>query len=391
VFYEWRLFMDQTKKNILLVIGSVLVTLMVVCCAMVYMLGGSMERATDMLRFIATVRFVENQYDGEVDQQALINGSIDGMMKSLGDKYSVYLDEDKFRQLNNINTGTFGGIGVVMSFAEPGHCRIMSVMENTPGQAAGLQDGDEVIAVEGMPVAELQPEEVVGKIRGVEGTQVVITIRRGGEADKDYTLTRSSIPIDTAAGDMVPDTEIGYIRIASFSENTGKEFKEALDKVRAQNARGLIIDLRANPGGLVTSCMEIANLVVPEGEVVSLIDKSGSRKVFNSSMSEAGLPIVVLIDGNSASASEILAGALKDRGAATLVGMKSYGKGSVQTILPLFRGDGIKLTVAKYYTPSGASIDGIGIQPDVEIAMPENPTEDVQLKRAIEVMQEKFQ
>ncbi len=383
--------MSQTKKNILLVISTVLVTLVVTCCATLYLLGGSVEKAGDMIRFIATVRFVESHFAGEVDRTALINGSIDGMMKSLGDKYSIYLDEDKYRQLNNINNGTFGGIGVVMSFAEPGHCKIMSVMENTPGQEAGLQAGDEVIAVEGTPVSELQPEEVVGKIRGVEGTQVVITIRRQGEADKDYTLTRSVIAMTTAAGDMIPDTDIGYIRIASFSENTGREFKEVLEKEKAQNAKGLIIDLRANPGGLVTSCMEIANMVVPEGEVVSLIDKSGNKQVFNSSMTEKGIPIVVLIDGNSASASEILAGALKDRGAATLVGMKSYGKGSVQTIMPLFRGDGIKLTVAKYYTPSGTSIDGIGIQPDVEIALPENPTEDVQLLKAVEVMKGKIQ
>ena len=383
--------MSQTKKNILLVISTVLVTLGVTGCAALYLMGGNLSKAGDMIRFIATVRFVENHFDGEVDQTALINGSIDGMMKSLGDKYSIYLDEDKFRQLNNINNGTFGGIGVVMSFAEPGHCKIMSVMENTPGQDAGLQAGDEVIAVEGTPVSELQPEEVVGKIRGVEGTQVVITIRRQGEADKDYTLTRSVIAMTTAAGDMIPDTDIGYIRIASFSENTGREFKDALEKERSQNAKGLIIDLRANPGGLVTSCMEIANMVVPEGEVVSLIDKSGAKQVFTSSLTGESMPIVVLIDGNSASASEILAGALKDRGAATLVGMKSYGKGSVQTILPLFRGDGIKLTVAKYYTPSGTSIDGIGIQPDVEIAMPENPVEDVQLLKAIEVMKGKIQ
>ena len=383
--------MSQTKKNILLVISTVLVTLVVTGCVALYLMGGNLSKAGDMIRFIATVRFVENHFDGEVDQTALINGSIDGMMKSLGDKYSIYLDEDKFRQLNNVNNGTFGGIGVVMSFAEPGHCKIMSVMENTPGQQAGLQDGDEVIAVEGTPVSELQPEEVVGKIRGVEGTQVVITIRRQGEEDKDYTLTRSSIPMTTAAGEMIPDTEIGYIRIASFSENTGREFKDALEKEKSQNSKGLIIDLRANPGGLVTSCMEIANMVVPEGEVVSLIDKSGDKQVFTSSLTGASMPIVVLIDGNSASASEILAGALKDRGAATLVGMKSYGKGSVQTILPLFRGDGIKLTVAKYYTPSGTSIDGIGIQPDVEIAMPENPVEDVQLLKAIEVMKGKIQ
>ena len=382
--------MSQKLKYCLVAVVTAIVTAMAMCCIMFYALGGSAAKAVDYLRFIMTAQFVESKFVDNVTTETLINGAIDGLMKSLGDKYSVYLDESKFKQLNEINHGSFGGIGVVMSFAEPGHCRIMSVMDNAPGKAAGLEPNDEIIAVEGVPVASHQPEEIVYRIRGAEGTQVVLTVRREGQEDQDYTLTRSNIHVDTAAGDVIPDTEIGYIRIASFSENTAEEFKKAMTLQREKGIKGLIIDLRANPGGLIKSCVDIADMVVPAGDVVSVVDKEGNREVYQSHKKDADMPIVVLIDNNSASAAEILAGALKDRQAATLVGVKSYGKGSVQTILPLFNGEGIKLTVAKYYTPSGISIDGVGIEPDVEIAMPEKPATDVQLAKAIEVMKGKI-
>ena len=382
--------MNQKLKYVLVAIVTMFVTVVMMTSLIFFALGGTVEKAADMVRFIAAVRFVEEKFVGDVNSEVLINGSFDGLMKSLGDKYSVYLDEEKFHQLSDMNQGSFGGIGVVMSFAEPGHCRIMSVMDNAPGKEAGLEANDEIIAIEGVPVSSLQPEEVVLRVRGHEGTPVVLTVRREGQTDRDYTIIRSNIHIDTAVGDVLPDTEIGYIRIASFSENTAIEFEEALKKQKAKGIKGLIIDLRANPGGLIKSCVEIANLVVPAGEIVSVVDKSGHKEVYQSAKTDESIPIVVLIDNNSASASEILAGALKDRKAATLVGVKSYGKGSVQTILPLFKGDGIKLTVAKYYTPSGISIDGVGIEPDVEIAMPEKPVTDIQLEKAIEVMKGKF-
>lgn len=384
------MFMGQKLKYILVAVASMAVTALLIGSLLFFALGGTVSKAGDMIRFIAAVRFVEERYAGDVEPTALINGALDGLMKSLGDKYSIYLDQEKFRQLSDMNHGSFGGIGVVMSFAEPGHCRIMSVMDNTPGKEAGLEPNDEIIAVEGVAVATLQPEEIVCRIRGTEGTQVVITIRRQGQPDKDYTLTRSNIHVDTAAGHILPDTEIGYIRVASFSENTAHEFEEILSGQREKGIKGLIIDLRANPGGLIKSCVDIANLVVPAGDIVSVVDRSGHKEVYQSVNHNESLPMVVLIDNDSASASEILAGALKDRQAATLVGVKSYGKGSVQTILPLFRDDGLKLTVAKYYTPSGASIDGVGIEPDVEIALPEKPVSDVQLAKAIEVMQGKL-
>ena len=245
------------------------------------------------------------------------------------------------------------------------------------------------MAVDGTPVSEMQPEEVAMHIRGEVGTKVVLTIERDGET-QDYTIERATIKIDTAKGTMLEDG-MGYIRIASFSENTGKEFKAAYDSLEEQGMKGLIIDLRENPGGLVTSCVEIANMVVPKGPIVSVVERDGSKEVHESKLEESKYPIVVLIDGNSASASEILAGALQDTGAATLVGTKSYGKGSVQVVVPMLHDDGLKLTIAKYYTPNGRCIDGTGIEPDVEVELPEGATTGVQLEKAKEVLKEKLQ
>lgn len=368
-----------------------MITMALVVAGVYYALGGTISQLGGMARFIATMRYVETHFAGDVTNEGLISGAIDGMMKGLGDKHSVYMNPEKYKQLKNMNEGSFGGIGVVMSFSEPGHCRIMSVMDNAPGKEAGLQPGDEVVAVDGTSIEGMQPEEIVGHIRGDEGTTVMVTIRRQGNADKDYSIVRANIPLTTADGNMIPDTNIAYIRVASFSENTAKEFKAALDKQKEAGAKGLIIDLRANPGGLVTSCVDIANMVLPAGDVVSMIDRNGRKEVFKSTLAEQPMPIVILIDKNSASASEILAGAMQDRKAAVIVGTKSFGKGSVQTVLPLFYGDAIKLTIAKYYTPSGRSIDGVGVEPDVLVELPEHPTRDTQLDKAIEVIKEKLQ
>ena len=214
-----------------------------------------------------------------------------------------------------------------------------------------------------------------GKVRGEEGTQVVLTIRRQGQEDFDVTITRAVIQLTTAKGIMVDNTKIGYIRVASFSENTGKEFQKELASLKEQGMEGLIVDLRANPGGLITSCVEISNQLIPAGEIVSMVDRDGHRTVYNSELAGFDYPLVVLIDGNSASASEILAGAVQDRQCGTIVGTKSFGKGSVQNIIPLSDGSALKLTVALYYTPSGSSIQAEGIVPDLEIPF-ERPREE---------------
>ena len=380
--------MKGKKKIILTVLASAVAASLLTLASLYFLLGLNHYKVGETLRLLGAMRFIESHYVDQVDDTKLIDGAIAGMVKSLDDPHSLYLDQDMYKKLKDHTEGSFGGIGVVMSFNEH-KVQVISVLEGTPGQAAGLEEGDEIIAIDGTSTQNMMPEEVATNVRGDAGTQVVLTIHRNGEANKDYAITRDNIQIKTAAEQMLPEG-MGYIRIASFSEKTGQEFKDCYDRLESQGMKGLIIDLRSNPGGLVTSCVEIANMVVPKGEIVSVVDRDGSKEEHDSTLEESKYPIVVLIDGNSASASEILAGALQDRQAATLVGMKSYGKGSVQLVMPMLEGDAMKLTIAKYYTPSGRSIDGTGIEPDITVDQDPNSRVDQQLLKAIEVMREKL-
>ena len=379
--------MSKKKINIGVLLTAVLSSFLTIA-GLCFAFGIHGNEVADIVRFLGVKRFIEARYVSDVNETKLMDGAISGMVQSLGDPHSLYMNADMFEQLKEHTEGEFGGIGVTMGFKDS-KVTIISVLDDTPGQHAGLEAGDEIMAVDGTPVSEMQPEEVAMHIRGEVGTKVVLTIERDGET-QDYTIERATIKIDTAKGTMFEDG-MGYIRIASFSENTGKEFKAAYDSLEEQGMKGLIIDLRENPGGLVTSCVEIANMVVPKGPIVSVVERDGSKEVHESKLEESKYPIVVLIDGNSASASEILAGALQDTGAATLVGTKSYGKGSVQVVVPMLHNDGLKLTIAKYYTPNGRCIDGTGIEPDVEVELPEGATTDVQLEKAKEVLKEKLQ
>jgi len=380
--------MTGKKKIILTVLASAVAASLLTLTGLYFMLGLNHYKLAETMRLLGAMRFIETHYVDQVDDVKLIDGAIAGMVKSLEDPHSLYLDQDMYKKLKDHTDGTFGGIGVVMSFNDK-KVEIISVMDGTPGQSAGLKEGDEILAVDGKSVQEMPPEEIAMNVRGDAGTQVVLTIRRQGEPDKDYSITRDVIPVKTAAEQMLPEG-MGYIRIASFSENTGQEFKDSYARLESQGMKGLIIDLRANPGGLITSCVEIANMVVPKGEIVSVVDRDGNKEEHDSTLEESKYPIVVLIDANSASASEILAGALQDRQAATLVGTKSYGKGSVQLVMPMLEGDAMKLTIAKYYTPSGRSIDGTGIEPDVAVDQDPNSRTDQQLLKAVEVLREKL-
>ncbi|MBR2214992.1 MAG: S41 family peptidase [Selenomonadaceae bacterium] len=338
----------------------------------------------NLSRFLGALKFIETRYVNTVDDTTVMNGAISGMVQALGDPHSIYLDSAMYRQLTEQVEGHFGGIGVYMGFKE-GKVELISVIPDTPGERAGLLPNDEILAVNGVAVAEMQPEEVALNIRGEVGTEVNILVHRAGEEDKVYTIVRDTITVKTVAGRML-EGDLGYLRIAAFSENTGEEFATTYEALKKQGAKGIILDLRANPGGLVTSCVEVARHLVPAGNIVSVIDRDGDRQDFDSDLTAIELPLTVLIDGNSASAAEILAGALQDTHTATIVGTKSYGKGSVQTVIPLFHDDAVKLTIAKYYTPSGRSIDGIGIEPDVVVELPPNATSDEQLQKATAVL-----
>ncbi len=343
---------------------SAALTLGLVCL----LLGLNSSNALDLGRFFVALRFIEGNYVQEVERRQLIDGAISGMVNSLGDPHSIYLAPQLYSQLRAETSGAFGGIGVYMGFKNGG-VQVMSVIPDSPGQKAGLMAGDEILAVDGQPVEEISPAEVALKIRGEIGTPVELLIHREGAEDMTYNLTRENIHVKTVAGKMIDD-RLGYIKISNFSENTGDEFKSTLEELQSAGMKGFILDMRQNPGGVITSCIEIAKELVPAGTIASVIKRDGDKEVYESELPAAKFPIVILIDRNSASAAELLSGALQDTKAALVVGETSYGKGSVQTLIPMAHEDGLKLTIAKYYTPSGKCIDGVGITPDVEIKSP---------------------
>ncbi|MBR0103152.1 MAG: S41 family peptidase [Selenomonadaceae bacterium] len=353
---------------ILTALISAALTLGLVCL----LLGiNSGSNAFDLGRFFVAMRFIESNFVQDVDRRNLIDGAINGMVNSLGDPHSVYLAPQLYSQLRAETSGSFGGIGVYMGFKNGG-VQVVNVIPDGPGQRAGLQAGDEILAVDGLPVEEISPGEVALKIRGEIGTPVELLIHREGSEDMTYNLTRENIQVKTVAGKMIDD-RLAYMKISNFSENTGDEFKKTLAELQRDGMKGLILDMRQNPGGVITSCVEVAQEIVPAGTVTSVIKRDGSKEVYTSDLPAAKFPIVVLLDNNSASAAELLSGALQDTKAAIVVGETSYGKGSVQTLIPMAHNDGLKLTIARYYTPKGKCIDGLGISPDVEIKSPPTP------------------
>ena len=377
--------MNRKKLGSIIVLSALLGSMLTVFAAGALLRSAGLY-ADDVLRFFGVMKFIQARYVNAPNTTALIDGAIEGMVASLDDPHSIYMPTMMFQELRQHTEGSFGGIGVTMGFKD-NIVRIISVLEGTPGEAAGLRAGDEILAVDGTPTSELQNEEVALRIRGEAGTQVVLRILRDG-MEQEYTITRDIIQVASVRGTMVEGTTIGYIRIGSFAEHTGEEFTSEMNRLAGEGMTALIIDLRENPGGLITSCVAVAEQVVPAGTIVSVIDRDGDEEVYTSSLSARKYPIAVLIDENSASASEILAGALQDTGAGTIIGTTPYGKGSVQAVLPLFHEDGLKLTIAKYVTPNGRSIDGIGITPDIVVERSQEDTEDVQFEAAKKYLEE---
>ena len=310
---------------------------------------------------------ISQYYYEDVDQATLDEGVYAGIVGSLGDKYSAYYTEDEYEQLNIDVTGKYGGVGMsLQQDADTGAIKVVRVYQDVPAEKAGLKAGDIILSADGNEADGMQLDVFVQFIRGEEGTDVEITYMRDGE---EYTtvVTREIITLPSVYSHMESDG-IGYIQITEFMSNTAEEFKSAVDELTAQGMTSLIIDLRDNPGGLLDVVVNIADEILPKGTVVYMEDKNGKRTTYTSDAEHyMDIPIVVLINKNSASASEILAGALRDYGAAVLLGTTTFGKGVVQTTLPLTDGSAVKLTIATYYTPSGECIHGTGISPDFEL------------------------
>lgn len=343
------------------------------------------EESVDYLRTIYQVfNYIQKRYVEEIDPKILYEGALKGMLDSLGDPYSVYLDTEEMRSMNDTTNGNFYGVGLSISKAKatspekPAYVDVVAPIDGTPGYKAGIQAGDKIIEIDGESTADMTMEGVLGKLRGPKGEGVEVTILRGKTVTFKRTLVRDLIEVPTVEYGMIG--KIGYMRLIQFTPETVERTQDALDSFKKNGYTGLIIDLRNNPGGLLDSASKIADKFIDSGPIVS----TKSRLAFESQTFEAhkeatvvrNIPIVVLINKGSASASEILSGALKDNHLAYLVGEKTYGKGSVQQVFSLKENDGVKMTMARYYTPSDTNIDKIGIPPDLEVPLSPEYTEE---------------
>ena len=358
------------------------------CFAQVKAQNDSKASSFQYMRKINSVfDFVQQNYVDEIDPVVLYEGALKGMFEALGDPYSVYLDSDYMRDLTDTTEGSFGGVGLTISKPvestpeKPAYVEVASPLEDSPGAKAGIRAGDLIVAVEGRPTSELTMNEVLGLLRGEVGTPVTITILRGTNMHFDVRLVRALIEVPTAKYGMIEGTKIGYVRLIEFTPETPIRFQDALDSFEENGYKSLIIDLRDNPGGLINSVVDVADKFIDKGVIVSTksriaIENMEFKASKDKTTARKNIPIVVLINKGSASASEILSGALKDYKMAYLVGENTYGKGSVQQVRQLSDTDGFKLTMARYYTPSDVNIDKIGIPPDLEITNMESLTKE---------------
>lgn len=337
----------------------------------------------------------EYLYADDIDEEVVQDAIIKGYVAGLREPYSVYFNEAETTELFESTSGTFGGIGVgIMQDNTTGLITFTQIYKNSPGEVAGFKEGDIVYKVNGEDVTSQTLDEIVSQIRGEIGTKVDITVLRG-ENREEYTgtATRALIEEETVTHEL-KDDGIGYIQVSGFDEVTFKQFNKALDDLNNQNMQGLIVDLRSNPGGNLSTVVDMVDLILGEGTIVSIKDKNGKNDVYTSDKEcKLNVPLVVLINGYSASASEIFAGAVKDYKIGTLVGTTTYGKGIVQNIYPFTDGTSLKLTCSEYFTPNGTNIHGVGIEPDVVIEYEydeNNPEKDNQLEKAIEVLKNKL-
>lgn len=328
---------------------------------------------------------IDKYYLEEVDEEGFADGIYKGLVSSLGDPYSTYYTADEYTALMESSTGVYCGIGATVSQnVNTGVITIVKPFVTGPAYEVGILPGDILYTVDGKEVTGADLTEVVSNMKGTEGTTVEISVIRDGEEEPlNFTVTRRMIEVPTIEYNMMDD-KIGYVSVAEFDEVTSTQFKNAVNDLMDQGMVGLVIDLRNNPGGRLDTVVDMLDFMLPEGLIVYTEDKYGNREEEHSTDAEKfDLPLTVLINGNSASASEVFAGAIQDYGIGTIVGTTSFGKGIVQNIIPLYDGTAIKVTVSKYYTPNGRNIHGIGITPDVEVELDED------LKQVVEIDQEK--
>ncbi len=341
-------------------------------------------------------QLIDEEYLEEKDEDELAEGLYAGLLYGLGDPYSRYYTAEEYEQETTSTEGSYVGIGVLMQENQEGGVRIVECYEGGPGELAGLQAGDIISALDGIDITEAELTEVVDKIKNSGNDSVVLTIHREDvEEALEITVPIKDVVLPSVFHEML-NQEIGYIRISEFTGVTCEQYQEAFAELNEQGMKKMVVDLRDNPGGLLTSVCDVLSELLPEGLIVYTEDKYGNREEKTSEGKHPlEMPLAVLVNEGSASASEIFAGAVQDYGIGTIVGMNTYGKGIVQAITPLVDGSAVKLTVSRYYTPNGNSIHEVGIRPDVEVKLDANllnkeeitHEEDNQLQEALKVLE----
>lgn len=358
----------------------------------------------DFKKLFTAKDLIDNYYIGKEDKTAMEEAALKGMTSALNDPYTVYMNKTEWQSFNSETQGNYAGIGVQIDTSGT-YIKVDKVTKNSPAEKAGIVSGDLIKKVNGTEVTSKDSNTAVSLMRGEPGTDVTVTFSREGKGDFDKKITRQTLSLVNVHDKMLTGTNIGYIQIDMFNVNTGKDFQDALKRLKSQGMKGLILDLRGNPGGLLEESRKVASNFIPKGKtIVYTVDKAQNKEISKSDGGDfIGLPLVLLVDENTASASEIVSGAIKDYKAGTLVGTKTFGKGIVQNVFSkategwFSDNTALKVTIAKYYSPNGVNIQGTGITPDIAVTYPDDlkkqtydEAKDPQLNKAIEQMKEKI-
>ncbi|AFM43431.1 C-terminal processing peptidase-3 [Desulfosporosinus acidiphilus SJ4] len=378
------------------------VVLLIFCVLVTATVGGIVLANVDNIgRLVHVAQLIHSDYLENVSTSQLVEGATKGIVDILGDPYSTYMNAQENQELFQILDSKFGGVGIVLSLKDPNKLVVLRPIKNSPASKAGILPGDVVSKINDTDTAGMDQDKAVNLMRGDPGTKVVLALYRAS-TNKTYTvsLTRENITVPTVDGEALPGhPDIAYINITQFSTDTGTELKDTLNNMNIKKYKGIVLDLRYNHGGELNAAVQVASYFVPSGPVVYIVDKQGNVDTKMATGTYLGMPLVVLVNEESASAAEIVSGAIKDEKTGTLVGVKTFGKGIVQTIFPLDAGTSVKLTTAKYLTPNKVSINKIGIEPDVMVELPKgqqatlSPTDtnfDPQLLKAVQALQGKM-
>ena len=347
------------------------------------------DELTPLQNLQNVIYLIDNYYVEDKNLDELVDSAISGMLQEL-DPYSSYLSPDEYEEMQIEFDGEFGGIGIVITIRDE-KLTIVSPIKNTPGDRANLQAGDVIKAINGKLTSKMSQDKAVDLMRGKPGTDVTLTIDREDTEDFDVEITRANIEVPYVEHSMETD-RIGYLTINQFAKDVGYDTQKALKDLKSQGAEALILDLRSNPGGILKEAVTVASNFIEDGKVVTVKSRTKEDEVFNtvSDIEAVDLPMIVLINQGSASASEIVAGAISDYNRGILLGKKTFGKGTVQTVIPMGDGSALRLTTARYYTPKGTFIHEEGIEPNVEVEFDPESEEDKQLQNAIDLLQEQI-